>query len=59
MSTPQRRYEHAMDARMDKDLAEGFHSYCEKCGANIDNETGDFCQDCQKQQEEEKHDEQL
>lgn len=46
MSTPQRRYEHAIDARMDAELAQGFHSTCEKCGKNMDDETGDTCEKC-------------
>jgi hypothetical protein len=53
MSTPQRRYEYAIDARMDKDLAQGFHSYCKVCDANMDNETGDTCKKCREKEIEE------
>jgi hypothetical protein len=55
----QSRYEFCQDKAMD-DFHDYFtHDHCEKCGVNIDGESGDFCQNCQKQQEEEKHDEQL
>ena len=50
MSTPQRRYEHAIDARMDADLAQGFHATCENCGKNMDYETGDTCEKCREKE---------
>ena len=53
MSTPQLRYEHAIDARMDADLARGFHASCEKCGKNMDDETGDTCEKCREKESEE------
>ena len=53
MSSPQRRYEHAIDARMDSDLAQGFHATCENCGKNMDFETGDTCEKCREKEIEE------
>ena len=53
MSTPQRRYEHAIDARMDAELAQGFRATCDKCGANMDFETGDTCEKCSEKEIEE------
>jgi len=51
MSTPQRRYEHAIDSRMDKDLAETIAAACcENCGRELVN---DKCEKCDAKQEEE------
>lgn len=47
----QSKHERYWDSLMDKDLAQGFHSYCEKCGKNMDDETGYVCEDCRKKQE--------
>lgn len=52
----QRIYEREVDARMDAELAQGFHPYCKKCEANMDDETGDTCEDCRKKQENEEND---
>lgn len=49
----QSKYEHAIDARMDADLAQGFHAYCDKCGAYIGDETGDTCEKCREKEIEE------
>lgn len=47
----QATYERYWDNLMDSDLAQGFHSYCSKCEANMDDETGDVCEKCRKKQE--------
>lgn len=52
MSTPQRRYEHAIDARMDAAQEHCAHAFCE-CGANMDDETGDKCEKCMEKEIEE------
>ena len=35
---------------MDADLARGFHATCEKCGKNMDYETGDTCEKCREKE---------
>lgn len=49
----QRIYEREVDARMDADLAQGFHATCEKCEKNMDDETGDVCEKCREKEIEE------
>ena len=47
MSTPQRRYEHAIDARMDKDLAETIAAACcENCGRELVENEETNCAKC-------------
>lgn len=38
---------------MEKDLAQGFHATCDRCGANMDDETGDVCEKCREKEIEE------
>ena len=46
MSTQQRRYEHAINARMDADLAETIAAACcDNCGRELVN---DKCEKCEK-----------
>ncbi len=49
----QTSHERYWDRLMDADLARGFHSYCEKCEANMDFETGDTCKKCREKEIEE------
>lgn len=49
----QSKHERYWDRLMDADLAQGFHSYCSKCEANMDDETGDVCEKCREKEAEE------
>ena len=49
----QRSYERYWNRLMDSDLAQGFHATCEKCGKNMDFETGDTCEKCREKESEE------
>jgi ribosomal protein L37AE/L43A len=49
MSTPQRRYEHAIDARMDADLAETIAAArCENCGRELVEKEEMNCAKCEQ-----------
>lgn len=54
MST-QSKHERYWERLMDEDQEHCCHAYCDKCGKNMDFETGDTCEDCRKNQEAEEN----